>query len=164
MGGMHILLEKLRPLVGLNSWDYCAVWKMSEDQSFIQWFGCCCGGVDDSAQNLGEELLFPVSTLLSCKDIMFQHPWTRSCDLLAQLPSSMPLDSGYIFLTSSESVSIFHENKPRVFFCVCVCRIYSQTLLSSQPRWLNLSDSPDSISLHVGVSFSPSFIIVCSHS
>jgi hypothetical protein len=29
---------------------------------------------------------------------MFQHPRTKSCELLAQLPSSMPLNSGYVLV------------------------------------------------------------------
>ena len=62
---------------------------------FIEWMDCCCAGTENT-QNAGEELLFPVSTVLPCRDTMFQHPRTKACDLLAQLPSSMPLDSGYI--------------------------------------------------------------------
>ncbi|PIA43551.1 hypothetical protein AQUCO_01900147v1 [Aquilegia coerulea] len=116
MGGFHNLLEKLRPLVGLKSWDYCVLWKLSEDQRFIEWVGCCCGGVDHNIQNGGDELLFSVSTVLSCKDVMFQHSRTKNCDLLAQLPSSMPLDSG----------------------------IHGHALISNQPRWINLSDFPNS--------------------
>ena len=62
---------------------------------FIEWMDCCCAGTDNT-QNAGEELLFPVSTVLPCRDSMFQHPRSKFCDLLAQLPSFMPLDSGYI--------------------------------------------------------------------
>ncbi|KAL5710502.1 glucuronokinase [Ranunculus cassubicifolius] len=120
MGGN--LLEKLRPLVGLKSWDYCVLWKLSEDQRFIQFVGCCCGGVDSiSNQNGGEELLFPVSALFSCKDMMFQHQRSLNCDLLAQLPSSIPLDSG----------------------------IYAQTLLSSQPRWIHSSGLDETVGTRV---------------
>ncbi|PIA28148.1 hypothetical protein AQUCO_07200056v1 [Aquilegia coerulea] len=115
MGGFHNLLEKLRPFVGLNSWDYCVLWKLSEDQRFIEWVGCCCGGVDNNIQNGGDELLFSVSTVLSCKDVMFQHSRTKNCDLLAQLPSFMPLDSG----------------------------LHGHTLISNQPRWINLPDFPN---------------------
>ncbi|KAF5205702.1 Aborted microspores transcription factor protein [Thalictrum thalictroides] len=117
MGGFHNLLEKLRPFVGLKSWDYCVLWKLSEDQRFIEWVGCCCGGVDQNIQNGGDdELLFSVSTHLSCKDVMFQHSRTKNCDLLSQLPSSMPSDSG----------------------------IHGHTLISNQPRWITLPDFPNS--------------------
>ncbi|KAE8008780.1 hypothetical protein FH972_005256 [Carpinus fangiana] len=107
---MQNLMERLRPLVGLNGWDYCVLWKLNEDQRFIEWIDCSCAGSTDNNQNAGE-LLFPVSPVLPCRDTMFQHPRTKSCDLLAQLPSSMPLDSG----------------------------IYAQTLISHQPSWLNFS-------------------------
>lgn len=61
---------------------------------------CCCAGTDHhqaihQSNGTGEELLFSVSSLLPCKDVMFPHQRTKSCDLLSQLPSSIPLDSGY---------------------------------------------------------------------
>lgn len=74
---------------------------------FVEWMNCCCGGAETSQEannnnNCGdEELLFPVSPLIPCRDTMFQHPRTNSCDLLFQLPTSMPLDSGYVFTINS---------------------------------------------------------------
>ncbi|OAY52299.1 hypothetical protein MANES_04G072000v8 [Manihot esculenta] len=110
-------MERLRPLVGLKGWDYCVLWKLSDDQRFLEWIDCCCGG-NENMQNGAEELQFPVSSssAMACRDVIFQHPRTKSCELLAQLPSSMPLDSG----------------------------VHAQTLLSNQPRWLNFSNSCDS--------------------
>ncbi|KAL5561220.1 hypothetical protein UlMin_030967, partial [Ulmus minor] len=105
------LMERLRPLVGLKEWDYCVLWKLSEDHRFIEWMNCCCAGAENIHNGGDEELLFPVSSVLPCRDTMFQHPRTSSCDLLAQLPTSMPLDSGF----------------------------YAQTLVSNQPCWLNSS-------------------------
>jgi hypothetical protein len=58
---------------------------------------CCCAGTE-ATQNGGEDLQFPVSAVLPCRDVMFQHPGTKSCELLAQLPSSMPLNSGYVLV------------------------------------------------------------------
>uniref|UniRef100_A0A6N2L578 BHLH domain-containing protein n=1 Tax=Salix viminalis TaxID=40686 RepID=A0A6N2L578_SALVM len=109
------LTERLRPLVGLKGWDYCALWKLSEDQRYIELMDCCCAGTE-ATQNGGEELQFPVSAGLPCRDVMFQHPRTKSCELLAQLPSSMPLNSGF----------------------------HAQALSSNLPRWLNFSSSSDS--------------------
>ncbi|THG21550.1 hypothetical protein TEA_010919 [Camellia sinensis var. sinensis] len=79
---------------------------------------CCCAG-SENIQNGGEELLFPTSSVPPCRDLMFQHPRTKPCDLLAELPSSIPLDSG----------------------------IYTQTLMSNQARWLNFSNNSDSNAL-----------------
>ncbi|KAM7475166.1 hypothetical protein LguiB_022409 [Lonicera macranthoides] len=114
-------MERLRPIVGLKSWDYCVIWKFSEDQRYLECMDCCCAGTDHhqaihQSNGTGEELLFPVSSLLACKDIMFPHPRTKSCDLLSQLPSSIPLDSG----------------------------IHAHTLISNQPRWFNFANSLDS--------------------
>uniref|UniRef100_A0A2N9FLJ0 BHLH domain-containing protein n=1 Tax=Fagus sylvatica TaxID=28930 RepID=A0A2N9FLJ0_FAGSY len=113
---MQNLMERLRPFVGLKGWDYCVLWKLSEGQRFIEWMDCCCAGTDNT-QNAEEELLFPVSTVLPCRDSMFQHPRSKFCDLLAQLPSFMPLDSG---------------------------SIYAQALISNQPSWLNFSKNTES--------------------
>ncbi|GMI73368.1 ABORTED MICROSPORES [Hibiscus trionum] len=109
------LMERLRQLVGPKGWDYCVLWKLSDDQRFIEWVDCCCGGTESIES--GGELQFPVtSVLLPCRDVMFQHPKTRSCELLAQLPSCMPLDSGS----------------------------HAQALISNQPKWLNFSNNSDS--------------------
>ncbi|EEF41144.1 hypothetical protein RCOM_0978760 [Ricinus communis] len=87
-------MERLRPHVGFKGWDYCVPWKLSDDQRFPDWMDCCCGGTENTQVNGGEELQFPVSSVLTCRDIIFQHPRTKYCDLLARLPSSMPLESG----------------------------------------------------------------------
>ncbi|KAK6946443.1 Myc-type, basic helix-loop-helix (bHLH) domain, partial [Dillenia turbinata] len=115
MNMMQNLMGRLRPIVGLKSWDYCVLWKLSEDQRFLEWMDCCCSGVE-TTQSAGEELLFLVSSVVACRDVMFQHQRTQSCDLLSQLPSSMPLDSG----------------------------IHGQTLIANQPKWLNFCHSSDS--------------------
>ena len=65
---------------------------------FLDRMDCCCagGGQNSTTQHGGEELLFPVCSVLPCRDGMLQHPRTKSCDLLAHLPSSISLDSGYL--------------------------------------------------------------------
>ncbi|KAK8488048.1 hypothetical protein V6N13_062595 [Hibiscus sabdariffa] len=108
------LMERLRQLVGPKGWDYCVLWKLSDDQRFIEWVDCCCGGTESIES--GGELQFPVTSVLPCRDVMFQHPRTRCCELLAQLPSCMPLDSGS----------------------------HAQALISNQPRWFNFCNNSDS--------------------
>ncbi|KAI4297780.1 hypothetical protein L6164_037647 [Bauhinia variegata] len=112
---MHNLAERIRPIVGSNGWDYCVYWKLREDQRFLEWMGCCCAGTEN-AQNAGEELLFPVSSVASCRDTMFPHTRTKPCGLLSQLPTSLPIDSG----------------------------IHAETLLSNQRNWLNYSNGLNS--------------------
>ncbi|KAJ0035720.1 hypothetical protein Pint_24276 [Pistacia integerrima] len=75
---------------------------------------CCCAGIEMNNINGGEELHFPVSPVLPCRDVIIQHPRTESCELLSQLPSSIPLDSG-----------INH----------------AQTLISNHLSWINFSNS-----------------------
>ncbi|BAT93687.1 hypothetical protein LR48_Vigan02g254900 [Vigna angularis] len=113
---MQNLVERLRSLVGLNGWDYCIYWKLSEDERFLEWLGCCCGGTE-SNKNAGEEHLFPVSSVVSCRDTTYPHPRTKPCDLLSQLSTSIPIDNS---------------------------GIYTQTLLTNQPSWVNYSNSLDS--------------------
>ncbi|CAL5210157.1 unnamed protein product [Lathyrus oleraceus] len=109
---MQNFSERLRPLVGLNGWDYCVYWKLSEDQRFLEWLGCCCGGSESNQNCGGEEHIFAIS---SCRDTMFSHPRTNSCDLLSQLNTSITTDSG----------------------------IHAQTLLTNQPSWLNYPNTLD---------------------
>ncbi|KAF7142592.1 hypothetical protein RHSIM_Rhsim05G0054400 [Rhododendron simsii] len=113
MGKMNLvrkLLERLRPIVNFKSWDYCIIWQLAEDQRFLEWMDCCCAG-SENIQNGGEDLFTVSSSVTHCRDVMFQHPRTKPCDLLAEFRPSIPLDSG----------------------------IYAQALMSNQARWLNFS-------------------------
>ncbi|XP_038723455.1 transcription factor ABORTED MICROSPORES-like isoform X1 [Tripterygium wilfordii] len=113
----NLAKNTLRSLVGLKGWNYCVIWKLSEDQRFIEWMDCCCAGSDQSIEDGEADRHFPLlSPILPCRDVLFQHSRTKSCELLAHLPSSMALDSG----------------------------IHAQSLISNQPKWLNFSASSDS--------------------
>ncbi|KAG9442786.1 hypothetical protein H6P81_018640 [Aristolochia fimbriata] len=85
-------IEKLRALVllGIKSWDYCVIWKLSDDQRRIEFMGCCCRGAERSSKD--EEDHRFVHT--PCRDETLPHPRTNACDALDELPSSMILDSG----------------------------------------------------------------------
>ncbi|XP_037493715.1 transcription factor ABORTED MICROSPORES [Jatropha curcas] len=124
MNVLQSLIERLRPLVGLKGWDYCVLWIFSDDQRFLEWMECCCGGTED-IQNGGDDVQFPLSSSC-CRDLIFQHQRTKSCELLAQLPTSIPLDSGIHAQTLISN------------------QIHAQTLISNQPRWLNFSSCSDS--------------------
>ncbi|KAG9156386.1 hypothetical protein Leryth_009245 [Lithospermum erythrorhizon] len=89
---MQTFMQRIRPILGLKSWDYSVLWKLSHDQRFLEWVDCCCGGIENT--NGGEELHFSASTDFPCRDVIFQHQRTKSCDLLAQLQTSISLDSG----------------------------------------------------------------------
>lgn len=36
MNVVQNLMERLRPLVGVKGWDYCVLWKLSEDRRLMQ--------------------------------------------------------------------------------------------------------------------------------
>ncbi|KAJ4781437.1 basic helix-loop-helix (bHLH) DNA-binding superfamily protein [Rhynchospora pubera] len=109
------IVEFLRPLTaGPTGWDYCIHWKLSPDQRFLEWVGCCCSGTEALMNNI--EALFDVSGSaastrieMDCRDLKLHHQRTSSCDVLCQLPLSIPLDSSL--------------------------GIHAQALLSNQPIW-----------------------------
>ncbi|GAB2291927.1 hypothetical protein Dimus_026177 [Dionaea muscipula] len=105
------IMERLRQIVVGLGWDYCILWKLSQDQRCLELVDCCCAGVENGGE---EHDLFLVPPVVPCRDVMFQHPRSKPCQLLAQLPSSMPLDG-----------------------------INAETLISNQPRWLNFSKISD---------------------
>ncbi|XP_050148686.1 transcription factor ABORTED MICROSPORES-like isoform X1 [Malus sylvestris] len=111
-GGMNMMmtLPSLRQMRG--SLVRLKSWKPSEDQRFIELIDCCCAGTEITQTDAGQNLPFP-PPVLACRDTILQHPRTTSCDLLAQIPSSMPLHSG----------------------------IYAETLISNQTSWLNFSNN-----------------------
>lgn len=110
---------------------------------------CCCAGTENN-QNGGEELVFPVSQVSPCRDTLCPHPRASSCDLLAQLPCSVPLNSGYF-------IDIYHIHippfpSPPLTLSLngsLLNRIYIQTLLSNEPKWLLFSNGTDSTTLDV---------------
>ncbi|KAL8154149.1 LOW QUALITY PROTEIN: hypothetical protein V2J09_011909 [Rumex salicifolius] len=70
------LMDRLRQLVGL-----------------LECVDCCCGGsYEKSSEEGGVGFAEMTSTMTPCKDAMFEHPRMRCCDLLSQLPPSLPLD------------------------------------------------------------------------
>ncbi|KAM1003197.1 hypothetical protein ACFX2C_003553 [Malus domestica] len=90
---MPNLIQKLRSLMGLKGWDYCVLWKLSEDQRFIELSDCCCARTEITQSDVGQEL-FP--RVLACRDNMLQHPRITYCDLLAKMPSSCPYTPGFM--------------------------------------------------------------------
>ncbi|CAI0438417.1 unnamed protein product [Linum tenue] len=117
MNMVQNLMDRLRPLVGFKGWDFCVLWKLSDDQRYLEWMDCCCGGTDHEAiQNGGEELQFSaLSPTLPCRDGIFHHPRTTPCELLSQLPTTLSLDE--------------------------FGRIHAEALISNVPRWLNFSNT-----------------------
>ncbi|XP_022896696.1 transcription factor ABORTED MICROSPORES-like [Olea europaea var. sylvestris] len=109
-------LERLRTLVGIKSWDYIVLWKLSDDHRRVEWMDCCCAGTENIQNGEEEPLFFPSSSALPCRDVTCPHPRIKSCDLLEQLPASITLESG----------------------------IHARTFLSNQASWLNFSNNSDS--------------------
>ncbi|XP_071717341.1 transcription factor ABORTED MICROSPORES-like [Rutidosis leptorrhynchoides] len=111
------MMERLRSIVGPESWDYCVLWKPSKDQRVIELVDCCCSGSNARLVINGEdENSVDQQQLFQCKDVAFNHPTTEACQLLSPLPASITFDSG----------------------------IYGQTMMTNQPRWLNFSYSSSS--------------------
>ena len=125
---------------------------------FLEWSGCCCGGTE-SSQNGGEEHLFPVSSVVSCRDTTYPHPRTKSCDLLSQLSTSIPIDnSGSVYILYIYFLVMKLEYFPYLAVCILtqyttINRIHTQTLLSNQPTWVNYSNSLDPTILDVSQLF-----------
>lgn len=112
----------------------------------IEWMDCCCAGTENN-QNGGEELLLPFSQVIPCRDTICPHPRASSCELLAQLPCSVPLNSGY-------SIDIYHLHvppfSPSLFLSVVLCWTgfiyrhcyqmnpsgYSSPMARIQPHWM----------------------------
>ncbi|KAJ9554425.1 hypothetical protein OSB04_018470 [Centaurea solstitialis] len=108
------ILELLRPLTETKSWDYCIVWKISDDDPLrcIEWIGCCCSGSSPGVcGNVKEEkdemeLCMPYI----CKDTYVKHCLrTNACEKLAMIPSFLPIYPG----------------------------IHGEVALSKQPFWLS---------------------------
>ncbi|GMP64322.1 hypothetical protein CsSME_00025660 [Camellia sinensis var. sinensis] len=53
MNLMQDLLERLRPIVNLRSWDYCVLWKLGDDQS-----GCIVVVLDLRTSKIVERSFF----------------------------------------------------------------------------------------------------------
>ncbi|CAN0899410.1 Transcription factor ABORTED MICROSPORES [Linum grandiflorum] len=77
---------------------------------------CCCGGTDH--QNGGGEEDVQFSAIFPCRDGMFQHPTTKSCELLSHLPTTLSLDESG--------------------------NVHAEALISNFPRWLNFSSTSGS--------------------
>ncbi|CAI9112669.1 OLC1v1013142C1 [Oldenlandia corymbosa var. corymbosa] len=109
---MDNFIELLRPIFGLKSWDYLVIWRLNEDQSALEWMDCCCGGTENM-QGGNDEMFSGSSAALPCRDVGFQHRRTKCCELLAEVPSVISLDS--------------------------VSGIYAETLMSNEAKWLNFA-------------------------
>nr|XP_048322799.1 transcription factor bHLH90-like isoform X1 [Ziziphus jujuba var. spinosa] len=114
MKALELAVEWLRPIVRVQKWDYCVVWKLGDDPSrYIEWLDCCCGGGYEIS-NVKEEIdeLTPL-----CRDSCLKHRVrTKACEALSQLPLFMPLYSG----------------------------IHTEVVISTEPSWISQIDAMDS--------------------
>ncbi|XP_020591026.1 transcription factor ABORTED MICROSPORES isoform X2 [Phalaenopsis equestris] len=109
---MKAMVERLRPLVGANAWDYCILWMLSQDNRLLEWMGCCCGGRERGESYQSGD--YPTDQ--PCRDIATSpHQRTRACDELSEFPSSIPMDDCLAYLPSF--------------------RNYAETLVSNQFSW-----------------------------
>ena len=70
----------------------------------MKWMGCCCGGTQLIEEAGTEEFSFG-----GCRDVMFHHPRTKSCEFLAHLPSSISLDSGYEHIYATQDYIVSYD-------------------------------------------------------
>lgn len=121
---------------------------------FIQWGTCCCSGAEHF--KLKEENGLQKSGW--CRDEFVKHPVnTLACKKLANLPSVIPLYSGYHYLQS------FFYTCVHVIECnsVSVIRIHGDVVTSRQPVWAvpNYASSSDDVCLRKYRNLS-SYIII----
>nr|XP_043625656.1 transcription factor ABORTED MICROSPORES-like isoform X2 [Erigeron canadensis] len=85
-------LELLRPLVETKAWNYCIVWKFTDNPSrYIEMVGCCCIG--SVCENVKVEM--ELYNTFICKDTYIQHSIrTTACEKLALMPFSLPFYDG----------------------------------------------------------------------
>lgn len=95
----------------------------------IELLKCCCAGIENSNNNGDEEQLFRGSQYLQCRDNIFQHRRSKSCDFLDQLPSIIPLDSGYNICSCSLliffSICKFFFSFHRLSFEIAFTHVYN---------------------------------------
>lgn len=67
----------------------------------LDWIGCCCSGAEAPGNDhLGASSSTRyLESSTGCPDVRGFHPATHICSLLAAMPSSVSLDSGYLLKT-----------------------------------------------------------------
>ncbi|CAM6027943.1 unnamed protein product [Sphagnum balticum] len=120
----HQWSERLRSIVGPKGWDYAVFWHLRDDSRSLDWVGCCCSGAEEEengATTAPNNLLATSSSSRRymeagvCPDVKVLHSPTHICALLANMPSSVSLDSG----------------------------IQGRVFLGGQPKWIHLEPSTE---------------------
>ncbi|KAL9690680.1 hypothetical protein QQ045_011086 [Rhodiola kirilowii] len=86
-------MEQLRSLARVNGWECCVLWKLSNDQRFLEWLDCCCTGAETRPQ----EFDFAAAAGPQCRDKLVHHSRTKGCDLLAQFPPFMQIEDCRVY-------------------------------------------------------------------
>ncbi|KAG0579679.1 hypothetical protein KC19_4G116300 [Ceratodon purpureus] len=109
--------ERLRSIVGPKGWDYAVFWQLHEETRSLDWTGCCCSGAgaagnDNLVASTSSRYL---DSSTGCPDVKGYHPPIHICSFLANMPSSVSLDSG----------------------------IQGRVFLGGQPKWVHVDPSID---------------------